>query len=187
VRIFLAVHVGEQLRRELSARLDPWRRRLAVRWTRPSTWHVTLQFLGDWPPRRQESLLAALPDAGATAPFTLRPTGPGAFPDRRRPRVLFLHLDGDGRDAELAGHLRDIVARTWPEGPQDTRPYRSHLTLARIRKPLDRKEVKILDDIDLSGLPEFSVEGFSLVGSELRPEGSRYRDLGFWRLRKKGE
>jgi len=187
VRVFLAVHPGEQLVRELSARLDPWHRRLDLHWTSSSAWHLTLQFLGEWPPEGLERLQTALTGADCGEPFTIAPGSLGGFPDLRLPRVLFLQMTDDGQGAELAARLREIVDRTWPEGPQDTRPYHGHLTLARLRSPLGRDDCRMMDTIDLSALPDVQVEGFSLVSSELHTAGPRHRELAFWRLRKKGE
>jgi 2'-5' RNA ligase len=160
---------------------------VAVRWTRPETWHLTLQFLGEWPQARLQALQDALGRVPAPAAFAIEPGGLGAFPGWRRPRVLFLQMDGDGQGARLARLLRESVALAWPEGPQDTRPYRGHLTLARVRDELDEDSLKTLKSIDLSGLPQVSVEGFSLVGSHLGAGAPQHRDLAFWRLRKKGE
>jgi 2'-5' RNA ligase len=187
VRAFLAVHPGEGFRAALSRRVDPWRERVPVKWTRPETWHLTLQFLGEWPPDRLEALQDRLDALPRPAPWTLRPAGLGAFPDLRRPRVLFLQLVDDGRIADLAAAVREAVHGTWPDGPQDTKPMKPHLTLARVKAPLERSVVNSLGDMDLDGLPELPVAGFALVASELRPDGPRYRDLGFWGLRKKGE
>ncbi len=187
MRVFLAVHPGEDFCAALSSRLDEGARRLPLRWTGPATWHLTLQFLGEWPGERLEALQRALPGAADRAPHRLRPGGLGAFPNLSRPRVLFLHMEDDGRTAALARDLRSIVAATWPEGPQDTRPLRAHLTLARVKAPLDGATINTLRGIDLSGLPEVMVDGFALVASELGAGGPQHRDLGFWRMRKKGE
>lgn len=187
MRVFLAVHPGEDLRAALSTRIDPWRRRIPARWTRPDTWHLTLQFLGEWPPERLRCLQEALPAATDVAPWSLAPGELGAFPNLRRPRVLFLQLVDDGRLAELATRVRGIVRDVWPDGPQDTKELRPHLTLARMKAPLEERSRNLLEDIDLSGLPPMEVPGFALVASELRPDGPRYRDLAFWRVRKKGE
>lgn len=187
MRIFLAVHAGEQLARELSARLDPWRDRLPVRWTRPAAWHLTLQFLDDWPLEALERLQARLTAMDPGPPFTLRPAGLGGFPDLRGPRVLFLQMDDDGKGGELVARVRKQVDMAWPEGPQDRRPYRGHLTMARVRGSLDEEHLKMIEDMDMAGLADVPVEGFSLVASQLGKDGPRYRDLAFWRLRKKGE
>ena len=187
MRVFLAVAPGDPFTAALSARLDGVRDRLPVRWTRAHAWHLTLQFLGEWPQDRLEALQVALAGFAAGPPFRLRPAGPGAFPHMRRPRVLFLHLEDDGPAAHLASRLRVLVDGIWPDGPQDRKAFRPHLTLARVDRTLGFDHVKIFENIDLSGLPEIPVEGFSLVASELGPGGSRHRDLAFVRMRKKGE
>jgi len=186
-RLFVAVSPGEQFRRELTTRLAPWRERLPVRWTRPETWHLTLSFLGEWPPERQDALQDALHGAIATGPFLLRPGGLDGFPHLRSPRVLFVQMAGDGQLERLAGQVRDAVDRTWPEGPQDRRPLRPHLTLARTRERISPGQVNLLQQIDLSGLPEVFVERVHLVRSERLPEGPRYTDQAVFGLRKKGE
>ena len=53
VRVFLAVNPpGTAFGAALSSRLDAVRRQLPLAWTRPEPWHLTLQFLGDWPAER---------------------------------------------------------------------------------------------------------------------------------------
>ncbi|HPF69697.1 MAG TPA: RNA 2',3'-cyclic phosphodiesterase [Candidatus Krumholzibacteria bacterium] len=187
MRLFLAVAPQGQFTAELATRLDAARAAVPLRWTRPDSWHLTLQFLGEWPDERVNALLPRLDAVDPGDAFVLRPGGLGAFPDLARPRVLFLHLGDDGQSAALAGRLRDAVAAAWPDGPQDVRPLRPHLTLARVGAPLEREQLKILQDMELSGLPDIPVEGFALVCSALGPGGSRYSDVAFWRMRKKGE
>ncbi len=188
MRVFLAVPCGEQLTTALTTALDGWRAgpasRLAVRWTRPETWHLTLQFLGVWPADRLEVLKTALETVCGQPAFTLTPGGIGGFPDLKSPRVLFLHMDDDGQAARLAGRVRAIVNDTWREGPQDNRAFRGHLTLARIRGRLPRSDVNLLQELKLDSLPPVFVEGFSLVASELRREGPRYTTLAYFALRK---
>ena len=188
MRVFLAVSGGEPFHRALTTALDGWRAggagRLKVRWTRPETWHLTLQFLGDWPEDRLEGLKSALEEARDQAPFVLTPGRVGGFPDLKRPRVLFLHMDDDGQAAALAGRIRKSVGEFWPDGPQDTRPFQSHLTLARIRESLSRADVKLFQEMELGDLSPIMVEGFHLLASERRPAGPRYETLAFFPLRK---
>jgi 2'-5' RNA ligase len=188
MRVFLAVPCGEQLAAALTTALDAWRSGpgagVAVRWTRPETWHLTLQFLGDWPEGRLAELPAALEPVSDLGGFTLRPGGLGGFPNLKSPRVLFLHMASDGHAALLAERVRAVVNSTWPTGPQDNKTFRSHLTLGRIRKRLPRGDIKLLQDINLGHLPAMDVKGFRLVASELRPQGSRYHTLDFFALRK---
>lgn len=172
----------------LTTALDDWRSgpggALALRWTRPETWHLTLQFLGDWPEGRITELKTALGTVRDPASFSLRPGGLGGFPHLKNPRVLFLHMAADGKAARLADRVRTVVNTTWPQGPQDNRTFRSHLTLARIQERLPGSDLKYLQDLRLDNLPPVAVEGFNLVASELFREGPRYTTLAFFALRK---
>jgi len=187
LRLFVAVPCGEPLGRALTSALDASPKGLPVRWTRPATWHLTLQFLGDWPASRVPDLKEGLAGVADRAPFVLAPTGLGAFPDLRRPRVLFLQLEDDGAAADLARAVREAVAGIWPRGPQDTKAFRAHLTLARIRRPLARESIKLLEDMDFSGLPVLAADGFTLYSSVLVPGGARHTPVASYGLRKKGE
>ena len=172
----MAVNLPEQLRDDLDTRLDTVRRRVPVAWTRPATWHLTLMFLDDWPEARAQALPAALDAAGADlAPVPLTLGRAGAFPDFRRPRVLFLHVDGGDPLGRLADRVRRAVNDTWPDGPQDQRDFRPHLTLARIKTPLPAAARGELERLD-AGAPEpFTATGVDLMASELPPGGARYR------------
>jgi len=119
----------ELLVANVRAESEPGRRE--VRWVRLDGLHVTLRFLGPTPEEKVADVAAAvLATASSAAPFEAGLEGAGAFPDRRRPRALWLGIGiGAGQLAELAGRLGDeLASRGWP---RDERPFRSHLTLAR--------------------------------------------------------
>jgi len=188
MRVFLAVPCGEQLTSAVTRALDDWRTgpagRLPVRWTPPETWHLTLQFLGDWPTDRLSTLKTALAAVCAQPGFSLTPGRIGGFPGLKSPRVLFLHMEDDGQAVRLADRIRTIVNDTWRQGPQDKRAFRCHLTLARVRERLPKSDLDLLQELKLDDLPPVFVEGFSLIASELRREGPRYTTLAFFALRK---
>jgi 2'-5' RNA ligase len=186
MRLFLAVHPPPRFVAELTTRLDPWRADLALAWTRPESWHLTLQFLGVWPVLQATALQAALASLEPVE-FLVKPGAVGAFPHWSRPRVLILHMAGDGKLAGLAAAVREIVHGVWPDGPQDSRPFRGHLTLARMREPLAKKGQKTLLDMDLRPFDPFPVDRFRLMASELHPQGAQHREVAFYPLRKKGE
>lgn len=188
MRAFLAVPCGEQLARELSTALDAVRSgpigSVPVRWTAPESWHVTLQFLSDWPETRLETLKTALAALECPAPFLLEPGRIDAFPGLHAPRVLFLQLRDDGQIASLAADVRAIVNGVWRDGPQDNRPFRPHVTVARIREKLPRNDLKVLQNMEIVGLPPVRVEGFRLMGSTLGRSGARHTELASFLLRK---
>jgi len=186
-RAFVAVPCGGPLVRELSRRLDAFVDRPPARWTDPLTWHLTLQFLGDWPSTRLSALRQELAPLGDLPAADLWPTGLGGFPDLHRPRVLFLQFQTAEPLTNLAARVRQAAAAVWPEGPQDTRPLQPHLTLARVCEPLESSQVNALKDIKLDDLPVLAMDGFSLMASAPLAGGARHTALATFALRKKGE
>jgi len=171
----VAVNPGAQLCRDLNTRLDAHRENHLVAWTRPATWHLTLMFLGDWPAERTGILPASLQERVAShRPFAVQPGGVAAFPDRRRPRVLFLQMDGGEALLELASEVRRAVNEVWPDGPQDRKDFRPHLTLARIKQPLPEPAATALTALDLGAWKPFAVDRALLMSSELHAQGARY-------------
>jgi 2'-5' RNA ligase len=102
------------------------------RWVHVPNLHLTVRFLGATPAARVEAVAAAVDAAlDGTRAFEVELAGAGAFPDPQRPRTLWL---GIRRGAEelgaMARALDDALAPLgWP--PED-RPYRPHLTVARL-------------------------------------------------------
>lgn len=171
----MAVNPPERFRRELSTRLDTVRGQVRIAWTRPESWHLTLAFLGEWPADRRESLRLALrARVAAHGGFALQPGRVGAFPSLSRPRVLFLHMDGGTGLTDLATTVRETVDTVWPDGPQDTKDFRPHLTLARIKRPLQGAEPTLLGTLDLGVWDPWPVGSAQLMASELRRDGARY-------------
>lgn len=108
----------------------------ARRTTRPQ-WHLTLQFLGNRVDiDRVRDALAML--AVRAGPVQLGAAG--AFPSERRGRVLWLGVS-EGREllAQLAAAVGVLLE---PVGhPPEERPYHAHLTLARLKTPVDLRPV----------------------------------------------
>jgi len=178
MRLFIAVDPGERFRRDLSSRLDAWRARVSIAWVRPENMHLTLAFLGELPetapPALQEALRAATAGSG---PLVLRPGEVGAFPSLRSPRVLVLHCDSGGRLERLAAAVRAATDPLLPPGQRDDKPFRSHLTLARIKRPLSPAEQRELAGMRLGEWEPLPIAEVRLVRSVLGPAGPTYTDL----------
>src|SRR5207302_4643540 len=96
---FIAINPGEELVAELDAlqrKLDADLPPRAVRWVRPQHIHLTLKFLGNVDAQQLAALREAFALACAgSAPFELCAAHVGCFPNRARPRVIWVGLDSD--------------------------------------------------------------------------------------------
>ena len=178
MRLFIAANLGEQFRQSLATQLDAWRSQLQIAWSRPQTWHVTLDFLGEVVAGHIDGIQQALAKVAQDhAPFQVIPGELGAFPNLNRPRVLFLHLASDGALEQLATDIRHQVDLVLPAGEQDRKSFRAHLTVARIKRPLPAAQRRLLSQIQLVPWEPVPIAAIRLVASELRPEGARHTDL----------
>lgn len=169
-RLFVGIPASEACRKTLSqvtARLDG-HLRSKVRWTRPETVHVTLQFLGETPDDRVEAVADALGSLRFPS-FELRPGGYGCFPHCRKPRVAWVGVARGGEECTaLAGLVHDAMD---PFGFKRGNLFTPHLTLGRVRKPQGDDWEALLAESE-SEWPAFTVDRFVLWESDLRPDGA---------------
>ena len=135
-RCFVAGPLGEELRASLADAVGGWRTNPemgGLRWTDPSSWHLTLAFLGSIEPAAVADARRAIELAAAAhGPFVVRTGGLGAFPSAGRARVLCYGVDRSAALDALVNDLRGALAM------DVTEPFRGHVTLARSRRePVD--------------------------------------------------
>ena len=183
LRLFVAVELPGHIQDALGTTIERLRAQLggAFRWVSPAAIHLTLKFLGDVDPERVPALTTALGSAAvAVEPFELRLEGSGLFPNRRSPSVVWAGIGGDVVALEA---LREAVevAMTGTGEAAETRTFRPHLTLARVRgrlKPTEGTALAArLGQVDYASVPPFRVDGVDLIQSELGPGGASYTRL----------
>jgi len=147
-----------------------------VRWIRPHGLHMTLKFLGGVEPARLELARRALAAAVAGRPaLRIRARGLGAFPSWRRPRVLWVGLEGQGL-LELAACVEAAMCRVGFD--PEARAFRPHITLGRVNgvrgwsRVEEHVKAHLADDFGMS-----IVEGVTIYRSVLRPDGAVYTPL----------
>ncbi len=146
-------------------------------WVKPAAMHLTLKFLGD--SIAEEGVPPLIDALGAVrgAPFILAVAGVGRFPpgERNPARVLWAGLDAPHTLPDLAAAIDDATAALG--FARETRPFSAHLTLARLKQNggpnLDHFLAR---HVGLRSEP-FAVAGFSLISSQLSPQGPRYTRL----------
>ena len=107
-----------------------------VRWVREAGLHLTLKFLGEQPPESATGIARAM-DGVATRHrrFVMRLGGIGAFPNFRRPRVVWMGVTPDPRLELLHHDVEEACASLGFD--VEGRAFRPHLTLARVRDRMD--------------------------------------------------
>jgi len=192
MRLFVALHLDPEIRSQLRvalAQLRPLDRAAAVKWVEADAIHLTLRFLGEVPAPQVAALLAAFGAAirGLPAP-AIALGGVGAFPDLRRPRVLWAGLVTPGTalaDLQRAVEAVAVGAGWEPEG----RAFQPHLTLGRVRvdrrgppAKLDAELLERLREVRFESAIPKPQPHVALIRSHLGPGGSRYEDLQVWDL-----
>ncbi len=173
LRCFIAVELPQDIRDELVAlavRLkDPG---LQASWVSPGNMHLTLRFLGDVTAEGRDRLIELLSEAyQSVSPFTLQVREVGVFPNLRRPNVIWAGVH------PLEGPLQTIQAAAEMAAraiglPPETKPFKAHLTLARV-KQLNGESFQARFDTEREFAGgEFTVHGVSLLSSKLTPKGA---------------
>lgn len=181
-RLFIALPLSaaaiDELRAEMG-RLRPFAP--PVKWVRPEQLHVTLKFLGDVAEEREEDVIDALRQAADISMFTFNMSGIGAFPDRRRPRVIWAGIEkGRNEVVQLAGRVEDKLAAVKFERGQ--MPFSPHVTLGRVRERGDFARMwQETERAPFVGCDDGAVE-VKLIWSTLTPKGPIYKDLATFAL-----
>ena len=138
-RLFVAVGLDDEARHRLAHDLgDPMA--FPGRPVHPDNWHITLRFLGDVAETARDRLLAGLDQAALGAPFTMAWDALGAFPSPRKASVLWVGVGrGSHRLTALAERVREVCDEEG-FGVED-RPFRPHLTVSRMRPPVDVRPI----------------------------------------------
>lgn len=180
LRLFVALDITEEARRAIAASMEKHACELVgARWVRPENLHITLKFIGDY----GEEMLPRLSNeiretAGLCKAFRAALGGCGGFPSRRKSRVLWVGMEeGQAEAAAIAAKLNSRLEKVGIE--RESRPFKGHLTLARLRKPTDCSHVIDEMEKELQPLTEmpFEVREMTLYRSILGPGGPRYLPL----------
>lgn len=154
--------------------MTTWRHRLpreGVRWVRPEKLHLTLCFLGAVSSEVRAKLESRLSEIGGRSPLRLELKSLGAFPNPRRPRVLWAGLDGDFLLLQQIAEAVNRACRPFIEKPEG-RPFSPHLTLARFAQPTAIQNL-IGENSEVS-FGAWTAKSFALVRSGMGEPGSPY-------------
>lgn len=179
MRLFLAINLAPDVRRDIIDATAPLRDAAPdVSWLDEPRLHLTLKFLGENPPERADVIASAVSGVAARhRALTMSLGGIGAFPNFRRARIVWMGVAQDPR-LELLHHDVEVACEALGfelEG----RPFRPHLTLARIKHRLPEDRLRELSRaakrVDFH--TECDVQSIDLMQSEPLSPGAVYRRL----------
>jgi 2'-5' RNA ligase len=179
IRSFIAIDFPEETRKALEdIQRELKRCGAGVRWVRPSSIHLTLKFLGNIQAAQVEDIARAVAqEIRDQPPITLRPAGLGAFPSLRKPRVIWVGMEGEvQRLIRIQSRVENALE---PLGfVREKRGFRPHLTIGRVK---ERRRLQSLVDamvtLDMEPFNSFDADEIILYKSDLRPTGAIYTKL----------
>ena len=183
MRLFVAVDLPGMLRERLAELLSRLRTEVTgPKWVRSEGIHLTLRFIGEVDEADLPRLTAAVSGVawGDVPAFDVAVRGLGQFPEKGRPRVLWIGLhEAGGALAMLQSRVeRAVDGAALPGVRSEERPFRPHLTLARMGDA--RASIPIKDLVQRhhdEDLGVFKVVSVTLFQSLLHPSGARYRPI----------
>jgi RNA 2',3'-cyclic 3'-phosphodiesterase len=197
MRTFIAIELPAaakqrviERQRSLQRLLDEQGVGIAFRWTPADNLHLTLRFLGETGDNQRRQLEEALASIAAqSAAFSLALQAAGAFPNLRKPNILWLDFGGDLNT--LAPLQRRIELAVQQAGfTAEQRAFTPHMTVARAQKNAAPSTLARAGEAlrTVTALPSpagtpFAVEAFYLIRSDLNPTGSIYTPLRAFALR----
>lgn len=183
LRAFLACELPPALQSAIETETAGMRLALgpdSIRWVPAQQIHLTLKFLGDVSPSNLDPVRNMLAtQAAACQPFRIRVAGFGAFPNLRRPRVIWAALSAPPELAELQRSLEVDSSRLGY--PPEERGFSPHLTLGRVRPRASdanlQKISRALEQLKVGDIGGTRVEAIHLFKSDLEASGPAYTKL----------
>jgi 2'-5' RNA ligase len=108
--------------------------------------------------------------------------GVGAFPTSARPRVVWAGIASEDEPLVIPIAM-EVISALEGIGERDDRPFRPHITLARVRSGRNMHELtEVLRHIGGMEFGTVRLKEIKLKSSTLTPEGPIYRDEGVYPL-----
>ena len=179
IRTFIAIELPLPLREELSQvgidlGIDLPKR--AIRWVKPANIHLTLRFIGNMPVDKVAELSQEMDlKTSKLQPFMLRLGKLGCFPNQRRPRIIWIGLEGDTNQLMKLHQMVESAVENlgWK---REKRRFHPHLSIGRVKESRLIARSNIPYNQELLNR-SFLVDSVYLVRSVLEPMGAVYSHL----------
>lgn len=185
MRIFIAIDLEENIKKELSLLIEKLKRvSKNVKWVKKEGMHLTLKFLGEVAEDnipKIESLLRKTSERHNSFPLHL--LGIGTFPPgKKNPRVLWVGIEENKRLEAFQAQIEEGLAKLG--FPKEKREYHPHLTLGRIKIHSYLGEALFqLEKNKEKSFGEMLVRKITFFQSILKPTGAKYKVLSEFKLK----
>ncbi|OEG00052.1 2'-5' RNA ligase [Vulcanibacillus modesticaldus] len=133
MRLFITINMSSQVKEEIVNLMPNIKLKFqGGRWVPKENMHITMLYLGEVPDEKLGSVDKAMFEAiKGIDPFELWVEGIGAFPNTKKPNILWAGVQGELKF--LIKLYRQLLKEVQNEGlPYDAKPhFKPHLTLAR--------------------------------------------------------
>jgi 2'-5' RNA ligase len=181
LRLFIALPVETAVQQFLSETIAQLRARGgSVKWVDPKNMHLTVKFLGDTDEKLVEQIAGKIDKiASRNRPIHCTLDRLGAFPNLRRPRVFWAGMSSAEGDMDTLKHMAGAVdlAVSKLGFERESRPFKSHLTLGRVRTPSGLEALTgYMETLQIKPCP-VHLDRLVLFKSTLTPKGPIYDRL----------
>jgi 2'-5' RNA ligase len=138
--------------------------------------HFTLRFLGDTSISAIDEIESSLSQI-KFEPFNIEIVGVGAFPNSKRPRVVWIGVTQNADSVIKLKKEIDSRLKTFGHQPEGKK-FTPHATIARVRYIKDRERLaRNLEELGDAHIGTMTVSKFNMKKSTLTPSGPIYETL----------
>ncbi|KTD66628.1 2'-5' RNA ligase [Legionella santicrucis] len=181
IRAFFAIVPSKEIRLHLLNILQSLKQDMPedyIRWVDIENLHITLHFIAQFQLKDMALVNKKISNVLKHIPCFQLKLGPVEwFPTLRHPKVLSLIVEPH----DLLSKLVSIITHAlhFLNYPIESRPFRGHMTLARVRH---HQHQKLLSQIKLGYIPPITVDKIYLIESKLGQGRSTYTTLTEFQL-----
>lgn len=171
-RLFVALEIPGDIRKKITELREEAGQEISNhKWEPPEKFHLTLKFIGEVDDNLVTPISGALNFLEDYEPIKCRLTKFGFFLRKGIPQILWIGLWVDGILFNIVEQLNDKLTKF--DIPAESRTFKPHLTLLRIKKRFPEERVAKFNNFIIPEI-NFTCDSILLIKSELLPESSKY-------------
>ena len=182
IRAFLAIDLDEDLKPKIYRLINEFQQIDAkVKYVEMENLHLTLKLFGDIDEEGLNLLTEAISNVvNNFKPFKINIKSCGAFPNKKRIRVIKLGIEDDTILKDLHKQLDKEFVQL---GFDKDKKFSTHLTIGRVKSAKNKDLIKdCIDKFEDIEIGDMDVSQISLKKSTLTPSGPIYEDLEIFKL-----